>query len=108
MCNILLRAGSTAGFQLWNGKLRGVVGELADRWLKRLPSVQMAREFVDGVVMPRVRSGEAIVIVTRQVKLWGIGEEPGVVLYSAGQARAAYLTPGSLGGRAILDYLGEG
>ncbi len=79
-----------------------------DRWLKRLPSVQMAREFVDEVVMPRVRSGEAIVIVTRKVKLWGIGEEPGVVLYSGAQARAAYLTPGSLGGRAILGHLSGG
>ncbi len=129
----------SGGFRYWNGKLQGVIGELAgrwdcsyarareklgsrlaaielfpyhsstfkdgDRWLKRLPSVQMAREFVDEVVMPRVRSGEAIVIVTRKVELWGIGEEPGVGLYSAVQARSAYLTPGSPGGRAILDHL---
>ena len=77
----------------------------ADHWLKKLPSVALARKFVAQVVMERVRSGEAIVIVTRKAREWNLPLEDGVVVYSAGEARAAHLTPTSRGGKAILDFL---
>jgi len=76
-----------------------------DRWLSRLPSVRLAREFVADHVLPRVRRGEAIVIATRKVALWDLPAGPGVILYARGHARAAHLTPESPGGRAILEHL---
>jgi hypothetical protein len=77
----------------------------ADTWLRKLQSVSLARAFVAEHVLPRVQRGEAIVIVTRQVRAWNLREQPGVVTYSATKARAAHLTPDSPGGRAILQHL---
>lgn len=79
----------------------------ADRghWRERLPSVALAKSFVASHVLPRVRAGKAIVIVTRQARQWSVSPGRGVVLYSGGHARGAHLTPGSLGGRAILKHL---
>ena len=65
----------------------------------------LARDFVSDVVLPRVRSRNAIVIVTRKVREWNLPSEHGVVKYSSGEARAAHLTPASKGGKAILDFL---
>lgn len=73
--------------------------------LARLESVQLARRFVRDYVVPRVRRGEAIVIVARQARAWGVPEARGVVTYAGGETRAAYLTPPSRGGRAILEHL---
>ncbi len=78
----------------------------ADGWVHKLPSVDLARRFVADFVLPRVQSGEAIVIATRKVAAWNLPKHPGVVTYSAAQARAAHLTPDSPGGRAILRHLG--
>lgn len=55
-----------------------------------------------------VRRGETIAIVTRQPQRWNLPEEPGIVVYSSQQARAAHMTPGSPGGRAILERLTKG
>lgn len=77
----------------------------ADGWLDGLQSVALARAFVRDVVIPRVARGDAIVIATRQVSQWGLPELPGVIRYTAGQARGAHLTPASPGGRAILAWL---
>jgi hypothetical protein len=74
-------------------------------WVHKLRSVDLARRFVVDFVLPRVRSREAIVIVTRKVADWHLPEHPGVVAYSAVQARAAHLTPDSPGGAAILRHL---
>jgi len=73
--------------------------------VRKLKSVDLARRFVADFVLPRVQSGEAIVIVTRKVAAWNLPERPGVVAYSAAQARAAHLTPESPGGLAILRHL---
>jgi hypothetical protein len=78
----------------------------ADHWLTELPSVQLAREFVGTRVVERVDDGKAIVVVTRQTRLWGLTEIPDrVVLYSAAEARGAHLSPDSRGGKAILKHL---
>lgn len=77
----------------------------ADHWLKKLPSVGLARDFVTDVVLPRVRSRNAIVIVTRKAREWNLPSEHGVVIYNAGEARAVHLTPTSKGGKAMLDFL---
>ncbi len=75
-------------------------------WLYKLRSVALARAFVAEFIIPRVQRGEAIVIATRRVAVWGLAEQAGVVTYSAAQARAAHLTPDSPGGQAILQHLG--
>lgn len=75
-------------------------------WLRQLHSVDLARAFVADHVVPKVRSGEAIVIVTRKAAVWNLPPElHGVVTYAATEARAAHLTPDSPGGRAILKHL---
>jgi hypothetical protein len=77
----------------------------AGGWLRNLPSVELARAFVNNVVIPRVKSKKAIVIVTRKAQAWNLPHYEGVVVYTAGEARAAHLTPDSPGGRAILNHL---
>ena len=74
-------------------------------WLQNLQSVQLARSYVHDVVMQRVHCKEAIVIVTRQSRVWGITESDCVVVYTCREARAAYLTPSSRGGKAIIAHL---
>lgn len=74
------------------------------KWLRNFPSVQLAREFVRDVVLPRVHRGKAIVIATRQVALWNLPEAADVIRYEPQHARGAHLTPTSVGGAAILDY----
>ena len=77
----------------------------ASHWLRDLPSVDMARRFVREVLLPKVRAGDAIAIVTRQARAWDLPSIPGVVTYTAQQARAAHLTPDSPGGTAIIKHL---
>jgi hypothetical protein len=74
-------------------------------WIQHLPSVQLAKAYIDNIVMPRVERKEAIVIVTRQARVWNLPKKDGVVVYSASEARAAHLTPDSSGGRAIIKHL---
>ncbi len=77
------------------------------RWLrKKLLSVSLVQDFAKTYVMPRVRLGKAIVIVTRKSKQWGdLSSDGGVIVYSGQEARAAHLTPHSAGGKAILKHL---
>ena len=80
--------------------------------LQQLSSVRLAKDFVRRRVAARVRAQEAIVIATRQVKIWDqclpndLCEEQGIIRYTAAEARAASLSPKSSGGRAILRKLG--
>jgi hypothetical protein len=77
------------------------------RWIHELPSAQMARRFVQEFVQPRVISGEAIVIVARQSKVWDLTSHDRVVRYEGSEARSAHLTPKSRGGLAILEHMGK-
>ena len=74
-------------------------------WLGKLPSVALARAFAQEFVLPRVERGDAIVIITRKLRFWGLPRHPRIIRYDRGQARAASLTPESPGGRAILRHL---
>ena len=81
------------------------------RWLKTghpLRSAKLAGGFVREYVMPRVKLGEAIIVVTRKAKHWDVKPSSGkVIVYSGGKARGAHLTPGSDGGKAIIGHLGN-
>ena len=80
--------------------------------LQQLSSVRLAMEFVRQTVAERVRAQNAIVIVTRQVKTWDrclpddLREEHGIIRYTGSEARGAWLSPKTRGGRAILCQLG--
>jgi predicted transport protein len=69
---------------------------------KRLPSAQLAARFVREFVLPKVRDGKGIVIVTRKVRAWELPDGPGIIKYTAGQSRGAHLGLNSPGGAAII------
>ena len=82
--------------------------------LGKLKSVELAKDFVEQHVVKRVRRGEAIAIVVRQVRRWDevlpkdLGEDDGLIRYRRGESIGAHLTPKTRGGRAILRYLCAG
>jgi hypothetical protein len=87
---------------------------------KKLPSAVMIRNFVNERVLPKAINGEAIIIVTRGVKIWDLNlpkdknkniiipknKEGNIIVYKPSEARSAYLTKTSPGGKAILNYFG--
>ena len=86
-----------------------------NRALGTWPSVRLAGEFVRDVVVPKVRSGEAVVLSVLRVRFWDqylpadLGEEEGVLRSAnAGESRSASLGPNSRWGQAILRRLGDG
>lgn len=56
-------------------------------------------------VLPKVQRGDAILIVTRQVREWNLPEHENITIYSNGEARGAHLSPSSRGGQAIIKRL---
>lgn len=74
--------------------------------LSKLESTKLVRSFVNDYVIPKVKKGKAIVIVTRKTREWNIQERhKGIIQYDAQEARSAHLTPGSKGGKAIISHL---
>ena len=76
-----------------------------DRLLENLHSVKLAREYVEKKLVPRAKSGKAIIIATRAVKHWNLPKHANIICYEGGHARGAHLTPNSQGGKAILKHL---
>lgn len=75
--------------------------------IDKLPSSKLALEFVRCHVLEKVKRDEALVIAVRQVRRWDqvLGNrDDGVVRYTRGEARRAWLTPNSRGGKAIIDW----
>ncbi|MGE5504203.1 MAG: hypothetical protein ACM31L_07240 [Actinomycetota bacterium] len=70
----------------------------------RLPSSLAAIEFARNVLAPRAANNEILVIVTRQIRQWGLPPSDGVVTYE-GLERSASLGIMSPGGKAILRRL---
>ena len=71
-----------------------------------LPSVQLARGFVQEHVLPRARAGRSALVVARGNWAWGLREEPNVVVYSGTEPVAARVGPGTRGGELLLRHLG--
>ncbi len=80
-----------------------------------LPSADLVVKFVKNTVVPRVRNGEAILIVTRRIKDWNrnqglprdLVDAGRIVLYDRpGEPLSASLGPRSRGGKAILRHFG--
>jgi len=77
---------------------------IPSRLVDRLTSSAMARAFVHEALLPR---SDALTIVTRQSTWWGLEERVDrVVCYSRSETRAAHLSPGSRGGRALAKHFG--
>lgn len=77
------------------------------RWIQRLQSVALAQTFVHDTVLPKVRSGKAIVIAARRAEAWNLPNHRAIIRYSPQEARAAHLSPKSRGGSEILRHLGR-
>ncbi|HZV90194.1 MAG TPA: hypothetical protein VFF95_21770 [Candidatus Binatus sp.] len=71
-----------------------------------LPSAEAARDWVHRCPAVRAKEGEAVIVVARQCRVWGLEEiEDRIVCYNKSEARAAHLTSNSRGGEAILKHL---
>jgi hypothetical protein len=78
-----------------------------DRVLNKLESVRLAQSFLHEQLVPRAKSGDCLIVVTRAAKKWGaLPKHRNIIAYGASAARSAHLTPGSDGGKAILRFLG--
>jgi len=71
----------------------------------KLRSPQLARSFVQQVLLPRARSGRASIVVTRHAQAWGLSPGKGVIVYGRGGSRGAHLTLKSRGGQEVLSQL---
>jgi hypothetical protein len=81
------------------------IGPLPTSLLRRLRSVELARNFVHDTLLPRARSGDAVLIVTRKARQWGLTARKGVVIYNGSEARSAHLSLNSRGGAEMLKRL---
>jgi hypothetical protein len=75
----------------------------------RLASTVAVKRYVHDVILPRAVVGEAVLVVTRGNRFWGVpdvGNQRRVVIYQGGETRGASLSLESRGGRAMADLLG--
>jgi hypothetical protein len=107
--------------QYFNGKYRAALRDLSRRLaclelvpyhsasfgdhalIEQLPSVQVVRQFVRDTLVPDANAHKRTLIVTRQVKVWGLPTNTkNTVVYEGGHTRGASLSVKSSGGDAIL------
>ena len=73
--------------------------------LEKLRSVQLAQQFVGGVLLPRAKRNDCLIVVTRSGRYWGLTGRRNVVIYEGSETRSAHLSPSSRGGNSILRFL---
>lgn len=73
--------------------------------ITKLPSVRLMYRYVNKVVVPKVKEGNAILIAARGVKRWRLPEHENIIKYDPSAARSASLSLKSKGGEAILKNL---
>lgn len=78
----------------------------------KMPSVKMMLSFIENYVLPKVNSGDAILIMLRkgkvlETKIDGLKEiENKIVIYKgSGECQRASLSANSCGGKAMLNFL---
>jgi hypothetical protein len=79
-------------------------GYVARRVAPKLPSSNLAREFIRRSLIPRANAGEIGLIVARSAKLWEVddaAENDNVVIYRRWECRRALQTSGTRGGRLL-------
>jgi hypothetical protein len=78
---------------------------LSDGILRSLESVRLMRSYVHEVLVPQAQRGEALIVVTRKSRHWGLPNDEHILVYDRQEAVGAHLTVGSRGGNRILEYL---
>lgn len=76
------------------------------RLVKRLPSTKLMCEYVQDILLPRVQSYDATIVVTRGAQYWNLPKHPNIIVYEGRETRSAHLTLKSRGGKAIAEQLG--
>ncbi len=82
----------------------------ANKLTQELPSAQIAKDYVQSVILPKAKAGKALLIVARQVRNWGFLPEDAsenIIIYSRGESRGANVSSGSRGGKAIINWLSQ-
>jgi hypothetical protein len=79
--------------------------KLKDSIFKELTSPRMMLEFINNYVLDKVNSGKSCIISTRKTNYWNLPDHKNIIKYTGSEARAAYLTIDSKGGRKILEFL---
>ena len=72
-----------------------------------LVSIEAARNYVQSTVAEKCQADDAIAVVTRQVKEWGLSKTKNVICLEASQARGAHLTMNTEAGNRIYQKLAE-
>lgn len=72
-----------------------------------LPSSTLISSFVHDYLVPLANRGEIQIIITRRVEQWGVAETDNILTYNATEARAAFLSANSRGGKKIIHYFLE-
>jgi hypothetical protein len=72
-----------------------------------LESKNLVCQYVEEVLVPRTRQGDALLIATRQAAAWPLPQRSNrnMIAFTAGQARGAHLTMNTEGGKAMLQLL---
>lgn len=70
-----------------------------------LLSAELAKAYVNDVLVPKARCGTATIIVTRKSNEWGLPRHRNIVVYNSSESRAAHLTLNTSGGRKIAEFL---
>ncbi len=74
--------------------------------IKGLRSVEYMIEYAHSVLMPKADQGEAIIIVARGGKYWGMRQSKNILVYTRFESRAAHITPKTKKvGRLIAERL---
>jgi hypothetical protein len=75
--------------------------------VNKMRSPKLMKEFVDNYVVPRVKKerDDTAIIVTRHAEKWDLSEQPNIIVYGAGESRAAYLNSKSRGGKMIAKVM---
>lgn len=78
---------------------------LPSKLVESLESVRLMLDYVQMNLAPRAARGEVLLVVTRQIKRWGLEESTNVVLYRQAESRGGHISPATRGGKAILRFL---
>lgn len=70
-----------------------------------LESARLAKDYVHKILIPKARKNSALIVVTRQSRVWELPKHRNIVVYSGAESRAAHLTLKSKGGQRIAEFL---
>lgn len=82
------------------------------RGLRNLPSIKASKDYVNEIVVPKAKAGNATLIVMRSEKSWiseknlaGIEKHDDIIIYKGSATRGAYISASGIAEQAILKRL---